>query len=171
MKEAKELVQVLKGLMLDGSNVIPAVVVSVDKAACTCVVEFDELPIEDVRLRAAVSPGGDGVLLFPKVGSAVLVEKIGSKEDYFITMVSEVEEIKWLVDGCTLNINSTGFKIDKNGVSLADIIDNFFGQVKALNLELQKVFVAVGVTPNVTALQGINIQIDNNRSAAQNLLK
>ena len=171
MKEAKELYNALRAALGKGDEVVLATVVSVDKVACTCVVDWNDLQIDDVRLRANVAPGEDAVVLFPKVGSVVLAQRLGEMEVMFITMVSEVEEVKWVVDGCTLNINSTGFKIDKNGVSLADIMDDFFGQVKAINNELQKVVVAVGVTPNVPALQGINTQIDNNRSAAQNLLK
>ena len=133
MKQSKELYEALKKIFGTESNVIPAVVISVDKPACTCVVEFDELQIEDVRLRAAVSPGGDGVLLFPKVGSAVLVEKIGSKEDYFITMVSEVEEVRWKVDNTTFKV-ANGFTMTVGSESVRTILVDLMAQIKLLTV-------------------------------------
>ena len=133
MKTAKELHDALKKIFGTESNVIAAVITSVDKVACTCVVEFDELQIEDVRLRAAVSPGGDGALLFPKVGSAVLVEKIGSKEDYFITMLSEVDEVRWKVDNTTFKV-ANGFTMTAGTESVRTILVDLMAQIKLLTV-------------------------------------
>lgn len=171
MKQSKELYNALRKVLYNGPEVFPAFVKSVDKDNCTCDVEYDGLEIGDVRLRATIKQNEKGAKIFPKVGSVVLVQRLGEKEEFFITFFSEVEEIKFEVEGVRFKVDASGIEMNNGNASMREVMDDLFGQVKAISNELQKVVVAVGVTPNVPALQGINLQIDNNRNKAKDLLK
>jgi len=170
MKAANDLHEALKKIFDNGSEVIPVTVTSVDKAACTCDVEYDGLELGEVRLKAT-NEDKQGFKIFPQVGSAVLIQKLGKTEEYFVAMYSEIDEVETSVEDTVVKVNADGFHFGKGNVSLRDVLDDLFGQVKAINSELQKVVVTIGVTPNVVALQGINTQLENNRTKAKEILK
>lgn len=51
----------------------------------------------DVRKRAAIKDGTDGILITPSAGSTVLVSRIGESDELFIEMYSEIESL--MIDG------------------------------------------------------------------------
>ena len=133
MKQAKELYKALKDAIGTGTEVFPAIVKAVDKGADTCEVEMDELEIGGVRLRAAVEPGGSGVKHYPEIDSVVLVQKIGDKEEHFVTMMSEVEEVVYEIDTTVFRVKN-GVRIAKGNESLRDVIVDLISAIKLITV-------------------------------------
>lgn len=85
----------------------------------------------DVRLRASIDGAEDGVILFPKVGSTVLIGLIGNEvNEAFVIRYSEVEKAKLKIGDSTIEISTDGFLM--NGGSLGGLI-NIADLVEKLN--------------------------------------
>jgi hypothetical protein len=71
-------------------------VVSIDKENATCVIkESDGDNIEDVRLKSVVDDSNIGLVVFPKVGSSVIAQKImNDEQNLFIAKINEIDSIK-----------------------------------------------------------------------------
>lgn len=71
-------------------------VVSIDKDNATCVIkESDGDNIEDVRLKSVVDDSNIGLVVFPKVGSSVIAQKImNDEQNLFIAKINEIDSIK-----------------------------------------------------------------------------
>lgn len=154
---AAKLHSLLRKLFDQGSDVLSAVVKTVDKENCTCDVTVDEMDLSEVRLKATIEPQ-KGYKVFPAVGSVVLIEKLSS-EEFFVVMYSEVDEIKIENEDCTIQITD-GVLIQKGDETAKKIIDDTLDQIKAVSAQLQLVVVAIGVTPDVPALQAIDAIIE-----------
>lgn len=153
-ESAAKLKAALKQMLDKGDEVFAAVVQSVNEDDCTCVVLADEMEIADVRLRATIN-GNNGFIIFPAVESTVLVQRLGEKEEFFITMFSEID----------------GVLIQKDNDTLKLLVNDLCDKVKAISTELQKVVVAIGVTPDVPALVQINADIDAIKGRNEQLFK
>lgn len=95
MSEIKDLLKQLA----EGSTatVVSAKVLTVDMDACTCDVEplNGEADLLDVRLRAVKDGNKKGHVLFPVIGSIVLVaKKERGNTDAYVAMLSEVDVIQ-----------------------------------------------------------------------------
>jgi len=78
------------------------IVKSVEKTKAICSVallENEEIVFENVRLQAIDNEQDNGVLLFPKAESSVIIGKMDYVDSYFVAMFSEVEEVSWKLDG------------------------------------------------------------------------
>lgn len=72
-----------------------AKVISVDKEADTCTVQAEDAPeIEGVKLRSMLGSSTYKLIVYPVVGSYVMVSVINNLEnELFVSQVSEVDEI------------------------------------------------------------------------------
>jgi len=68
-----------------------AEVLSVDKQKLTCTVRLIRADVKAYKVRLSVD-GIVGMVLFPKVGSSVLVSQVDGERDYVVTGVGELEE-------------------------------------------------------------------------------
>ena len=108
---------------------IPAIVESVDQSKSTCDVFTDHGNEENsklfnIRLRATIDNKKNGVTIFPKPGTWVLISKIGNKDSYFVSQYSEIDVITLIIGEQKLNISNEGFAINdgENG-GLINIIN------------------------------------------------
>ncbi len=157
-EKAAKLKTALKQMLQTGSEVMMAEVKKVDKVLCTTDVVADEMELTEVRLRATVEDKA-GFKVFPKPGSMVLIQRLGDDQEWFVTMYSEIDEMRIEV--------TDGVLIKKGDDTARLIIEDTLEQIKAISHELQQVVVAIGVTPNVVALQAIDAQVEaiKNRNA------
>jgi hypothetical protein len=91
----------LKDSLSENNDVFAGKVLSVDKPKVLCKVqsiENEELVFEDVRLRAIDDAQDKGFVLFPKVGSTVLIGQIKNTSAYYVAMYSEIDKVKWATD-------------------------------------------------------------------------
>lgn len=133
----------------------PAKVISVDKLKKTvqvCDVHGIEYP---ARLSAVVADG-DKVVMFPKADTWVLVSGIENQENIlFVSAFSEVEEIEGKIGKTEYTINGSGYKINRDGENLKEVLNDYIAEFGKLCDELAKVVVSIGVSPNVPVIQEI----------------
>jgi hypothetical protein len=153
MKQARELAEAIKMLTDKGDKIFPAVVKSVDKNNDVCDVEFDELEIGEVRLRATVNENAKGFKIYPTENSNVLVEKIND-EEYFIVMVSDIDEVVVNIDNTLLKVNAEGISISKGEDSLLDVLTLIIDAVS-------EIMVLYGKNPNYLKLTEAKMKLNN----------
>lgn len=158
MKHAKELVNAIKAITDIGVTVFPAQVLSVDKVNNTCEVEYNEMDLANIQLQAIIKPNVKGLLVYPAPDSWVIVQRLGDKGSFFITMVSEVEQVLLKVDDCVLDIKE-GFLIKKENETLKNILDDLID-------EITKIIVPTNVGPsgvpiNKPKFELIKIRVDS----------
>jgi hypothetical protein len=91
----------LKKTLSENNDVMACEVLSVDKVKVLCQVksiENEDLILEDVRLRAVDDEQDKGLILFPQVGSTVLVGQIKNTTAYYIAMYSAIDKVKWVTE-------------------------------------------------------------------------
>lgn len=152
MKQAAELVRALKVILDKGDNILHAVVTSVDKVSCVCVVEYDGLEIGDVRLRATVNEHATGMKAFPVIGSSVLVEKIND-EEFFVVMFSEVEIMRVETDTTVFEVQN-GFLLQKDQDTLKQVLT-------LMVQSIQNIVVLYGSNPDYIKLNQALTKINN----------
>lgn len=140
--KAEQIIQRLREIST-GSNTLTnastyrATVLSIDKAKSLCVVRVlqnEALVLEDVSLRAVDDEQVNGFILYPVVGSAVLVSKIEGQNNYYLEMVSEVEKVR---------IES------KSGESIKAILEDLLDAITQLT-------VTTGVGPSGTPINALD---------------
>ncbi len=141
-------------------NTFIAKVLEVDKNVKVIKIEDDdEFEFEDVRLTSIIDDSNDKVVKFPKVGSFVLVTRIGNDDDtLFVSAFSEVESIEGIINDTNFNIDAQGYEINRDGENLKEVLNDYIAQFGKLCDELSKVLVSIGTTPNVPVINQIKIE-------------
>jgi hypothetical protein len=143
MSKEQEIIRKLKEIAKQPLQTFVASVQEVDEEQAT----ITALPVggpelTDVRLRAAIDGAEDGVILFPEVGSTVLVGIIGNDPDTaFVCRCSVVQKAKLKIGDSTLEISTEGFLM--NGGSLGGLI-NIADLVEKVNAIENKVNDLIG---------------------------
>lgn len=128
----------LKQKLSIDSSAMMGEVVSVDTNKVLCEVKLLENPdlvFSEVRLRAIDDEQDKGLILFPKVGSAVLMAQIKNTDAYYIAMMSEIEKVSF----------------QSNDEDLKEILVSLLTAIKALT-------VPTGVGPSGTAINLLDFQ-------------
>lgn len=102
-----------------------ATIKKVDANKRTCVITDDnELDYEDVLLYAVENPDLKGFVTIPQADSRVLVSRIGSSNELYVAMFSEVEKVLLSIgDKVTAEITDKSLKYINDKVTL-EIADN-----------------------------------------------
>lgn len=140
--KAEQIIQRIREISTGGNSLANAstyraTILSIDKAKSLCVVRVlqnEDLVLEDVSLRAVDDGQANGFILYPAIGSAVLVSKIEGQDNYYLEMVSEIETVR--IE------NKTGESIKK---LLDDLID-----------AITQITVPTGVGPSGTPINALN---------------
>lgn len=101
---------------------------------CVCVVETEDGIRYDEVLLCAVTEVDKGILVVPKVGSHVMVSRIGGSNELYVSMFSEITEVMVVVeDNVSLEISDKGIKskvgdvvieVTDKGVSIANKVND-----------------------------------------------
>lgn len=116
----------------------------------TCTVNRDGLPeLLDVRLNAVSGAFKNQFVVFPKIGSEVLVLEIeNAPEETAIVKWTEVESVQ-------LQIEKFEFNADQNGLTISNQGENFKTVMNDLIDEVNKILVIQGNTINRAAMNAI----------------
>jgi small nuclear ribonucleoprotein (snRNP)-like protein len=87
--------------------------------------------VDDARLRAVVA-AGNKIVLVPKVDSLVVVGKLENSDEYVVLMVSEITEIKQVIDTVQQSVTSAGFLLQKGDDTLKDAMILFVEAVEKI---------------------------------------
>lgn len=89
----------------------------------------DTAEIYNVRLQAESETGG--LVLFPKVGSMVLVVFI-NKNNAAVVNTSEVEKLSLVIESCSFEVDNSGFLLKKENETLKKLMADLIKAIKAL---------------------------------------
>lgn len=131
------------------AQVFAATVTAVNEAKKTVSIkDVDDLEFFDVRLAAA-EDDEKSILLIPKVGSSVLAAMIGNDiNTLFVAKVNEVEKVVGAISTTEFEVDSSGYKINRDGENLKSVLNDFLDEVN-------KIRVIYGNTINVAAVTAI----------------
>jgi hypothetical protein len=131
-----------------------AKVKSVDEAKATCtLIDEDDQEYLNVRLRPVLT-GKKSFILVPKVGSYVLAVRIEDDDDWMIIAADEIEKIGYYIGSTILEIDATGFLLQKENETLKKILADLVGAVKAMSF-------TVSTTGTAAAQTGVTNTLNN----------
>lgn len=137
----------LKKFLPNTENGILAIVESVNKTDCICAVKLvsnSDLIFEDVRLRAITDGENTGLIIFPKVGSYVILGSIDNSENsYYIAICSEIDT----------------FKLENDTESLATILSDLLTAIKAITVPTN--VGPSGIPINIADFTAIGTRLDS----------
>lgn len=109
--------------------------------------------VDDARLRAVVA-SGNKVVLLPKVNSIVVVGKLENSDEYVVLVVSEVSEIKYVLDEVEMSVTDAGFLLKKQNDTLK--------QIATLIIEaIEPIIVLQGRNPDLVKLSQAKNKVNN----------
>lgn len=153
MKQARELVNVLKNIVDPGESYYRGKVVTVDKGNAVCDVEVNEMELGDVRLQATIKQQQKGFKIFPVVGSWVIIERLDKQGSFFVSMFSEVEQV-------TVEVDNTVFDV-KDGIMMKRGADTIKEVLTLMIHATKKTFVINGTNPIYTELVQAQNKVNN----------
>jgi hypothetical protein len=148
MSEKAKIKQAIRAMVSDllADNVLQGVVKSVDKTKKTITVFVEKQDIEyfDVRLMSlAEGEAGDGITIFPTVGSDVMICQIENIDTmYFVALYSVIESYEIKIGDIKLFMDENGIVF--NGGSLGGMI-----KIETLKTELAKTNALLDAIKNV----------------------
>lgn len=135
MKQAKELVNVLKGLTAT-QGAVHAVVVSVDKSKNSCDVKIDSTEIGQVRLQAVIDVDRKGCRLYPAIDSDVIIEPINDNGGWKVSLYSEIEQVFFEIGEISLNISASGIILNGGQFGGLVKVEALISKINALESDL-----------------------------------
>lgn len=108
------------------------VVVSVDEAAFTCVIDDGDIEIPAVRLRCVLN-GKESHTIFPKVGSYVLAVRIEADAEWMVVAADEIDKYRIVVGDSVFEIKE-GILIKNNDETLKKILTDLCNALLALTV-------------------------------------
>lgn len=90
----------------------------------------DTAEIYNVRLQAESETGG--LVLFPKVGSMVLVVFI-NKNNAAVVNTSEIEKLELLIEDVQIKVDKTGFLLRKQNETLKKLMSDLLSAIEAMS--------------------------------------
>ncbi len=129
----KDIQNAFKKLGSRDVDTFPVEVISVDKAAGTCVVSDGELEYTDVALSASVEDNGKRFFLFPKIGSSVLVSPINEDlHRLYVEFFSEIEDFDLQIENTQLEIDKDGFLLKKENETLKKLMVDLLQEIQKM---------------------------------------
>lgn len=127
-----------------------------DKKTMTATGLLDDLDYQDVLL------GLGSYYRYPTVGSKCLIGVIENKPaSVFLLDCESFQEDQTISGDTVMQVKESGFVFKKGDLSLRSQLIDLIDETNNINKELQKVVVAVGVTPNVPSLIQIHTKLES----------
>lgn len=112
--------------------------------------DMDGVAYDDVRKRAAITEGTDGIIITPAVGSWVIVSRIAGSDELFIEMFSQVYSV--VIDG---GVNGGLIKINDHTAKINELVDKVNSLVNSFNNHTHIVNTAGSATAQTGTAQAI----------------
>ncbi|MBB4117859.1 hypothetical protein GGR32_000131 [Mesonia hippocampi] len=131
-----------------------AIITKVNDDDTVDVKDITDFPYTKVRLKASVKELANKLVIYPKVGSNVLVSMIGNDENTLvISNIDEAEKIKGIINQTEFEVDNEGYKINRKGENLKKVLNDFIDEVN-------KILVVNGTTINVAAVEEIKLRLN-----------
>lgn len=165
---SKEIDQIRRALFSSTGTdlVFQATISAVDETEFTCEVKRDGVvDYFDVRLRGLVNPDLQGIAFIPKIGSVVLVCRIGNSNELFVCQFTEIDKILLTTGDISLTCDQDKVELLK-GENLSVLIDTDSMTVKADQVTLKA---STGGLTLTKGSSGLKKTLDDLLSAIQKL--
>lgn len=153
MNDEQRILESLRGLAKHPTATFPAIVINncPDKEYID-VQDLSGVEYPDVRKRAAIEDKDSGLIITPVTGSSVIVSRLGSSDELFIEMFSEIESIKIKKNETHLLIDQNGYRVERGGENLGKCLSDLVD-------ELNKIVIIYGNDINRGAMNSIKNRI------------
>jgi hypothetical protein len=132
---SKELEDAFRSFRERDVDTFPVQVISVDKAAGTCIVKDDELEYTDVQLSAVKGVSNKKFLLIPKTGSTVLVSPINEDlKRLYVEAYSEIESCELVIGTTEFVVDHDGYLIKRGNETLGKLIDELLTAISNMTM-------------------------------------
>ena len=120
----------------------------------------------EVRKRAAIKSGTDGIIITPVTGSTVIVSRIGKSEELFISMFAEIDKMSLSLNDVGINAEEIHLNNGTNGglvlsQQLTLELNKVIARCNAITTALAAIataFNAQGATPLTGTTAGLIVQ-------------
>lgn len=133
-----ELVKELDGFMNDRQKtvVIPATVEVVYENNYTVdVLTAGGHEYFDIRLKPSIDSLDPGAIIFPEIGSKVLIARIGASDNTFCVIAySQVSKVIFASEQTSIEIDSAGILLKRQNETLKDLISDLIDQIKQITV-------------------------------------
>jgi len=149
----KELLDAFRKLKQRSVDTFPVTVVSVDKGQGTCIGSDGTIEYTDIQLSSIIDGSNKKFLLFPKVGSSVLVSPI--LEDIhrlYVEVYSEVDSLELVIENVEFKVDAEGFLLKKENETLKKLMADLIAACKNLSFTVTTTGTAVAQTGETTLL-------------------
>ena len=152
-KEAKDLAKAIR-MLSQGSVMMSATVVSVDKNNNCCDVDVDGDEFGQIQLQALVKEDMKGCKMYPAEGSKVIIQKINEEGGWMVCLYSEIDEVINEIGESVYSINADGHTIKKGD-------DNLKQALKLMLESNMATMILYGNNENFVKLQQALVIIEN----------
>lgn len=138
MDKHSQIKKLLEGFGLKPNLPISATVQSIEDDTCT-VKLASSLVLSDIRLKASIEAGADGLLIVPKIGSTIVIfSQTGELSGLMVLKVDAVEKIIYKKGAFECEIDGVTEKVlvKNTAVNLGDLIGNLIGAIKAMSFTI-----------------------------------
>lgn len=136
----------LRELCNHGDQVLVADVLSVDAIDDTIDISLDGLQLSDVRLRSIIDSQGNRVVIYPAVGSTVLVGRIGHSSEMYVQAVGIVDKVLCRIGDMKFQITDDGFVYNEGQHTTANA-DILKSQLNKLSKRVDDLLDALKMAP------------------------
>lgn len=119
-REQEELLKALRDHCSTGDQILVAEVVSVNQSEDTVEISMDGMELADVRLRSIIDSQGNRVVVYPAVGSTVLIGKIGLSSQFYVQAVGVVDKVLCRIGEMKLEVTDSGFVYNEGSHTTAN---------------------------------------------------
>lgn len=137
-RQQAELINAFRKLVATETVVIPGTVQKVDEGNGTLIVQTSEgLNYEDVRLRSVIGDN-DGVMVFPQVGSSVLMARINGSNNFVVISIEKVDKVKYFLSDKYLEMDKDGLQVSAGDDTLKKCLDDLLDQILTIYAPMNK---------------------------------
>lgn len=138
-------------------TIIPAVVESVNEAVGTCdVTALGDMTLYDVRLRASINGELSEFVVYPEIGSQILIANIGQRSpEYVVVSYSEVTKLAFKAGTTSFIATAAGVQIIRDGQNLGQQLSALISQIQAITVPVTTAPGVSGPPANTAAFEPI----------------
>lgn len=128
-KSYNDIREMLSAFMNSDAVTVVGTVTQIDRENRTCNVEVDGVEIYDALLQS-VTGSDKGIVVYPKVGSYVMLLHRRENDSYMVMLSSDVEEIAIICDNITINGGNNGGIVNIEALKTA--LNNIVGDINTI---------------------------------------
>lgn len=166
----KALLDAFRKLKQRDVDTFPVTVVSVNRQKGTCTVNDGEIEYTGVQLSSIVDGSNKKFMLYPKVGSSVLVSPI--MEDLkrlYVEAYSEIESLELVIESVIFKVDQDGFLLKKQNETLKKLMTDLLSAIELMAFTVATPDTINGSTTSMTnKAQFTNIKIRFNQFLKDN---